>query len=217
MELLNLTLLEELWLGKNKIERISGLSGLVNLRKLDVQSNRLTTIDGLLDSSVASTLEELYLSHNAITDEGAISGLLSSISNDDTTSSSSSSSSPFTMLTTLDLSRNRLTCTKPFAELTTLEDLWISGNDIKTFNDIDELRLLTNLDSVYLEYNPLDKEFEYRKRLAEMIPSLTQIDANKIGGNGWGGYNSGGVFDLAERMRLMQDAAIERARKMETS
>ena len=213
MELLNLTLLEELWLGKNKIERITGLSGLVSLRKLDVQSNRLTTIDGLLDSSVASTLEELYLSHNAITDEGAISGLLSS-SNDDTTSSSSSS--PFTMLTTLDLSRNRLTCTKPFAELTTLEDLWISGNDVKTFNDIDELRLLTNLDSVYLEYNPLDKEFEYRKRLAEMIPSLTQIDANKIGGNGWGGY-SGGVFDLAERMRLMQDAAIERARKMETS
>lgn len=213
MELLNLTLLEELWLGKNKIERISGLSGLASLRRLDVQSNRLTTIDGLLDSSVASTLEELYLLHNAITDEGAISGLLSS-SNDDTTSSSSSS--PFTMLTTLDLSRNRLTCTKPFAELTTLEDLWISGNDVKTFNDIDELRLLTNLDSVYLEYNPLDKEFEYRKRLAEMIPSLTQIDANKIGGNGWGGY-SGGVFDLAERMRLMQDAAIERARKMETS
>ena len=213
MELLNLTLLEELWLGKNKIERISGLSGLASLRRLDVQSNRLTTIDGLLDSSVASTLEELYLSHNAITDEGAISGLLSS-SNDDTTSSSSSS--PFTMLTTLDLSRNRLTCTKPFSELTTLEDLWISGNDVKTFNDIDELRLLTNLDSVYLEYNPLDKEFEYRKRLAEMIPSLTQIDANKIGGNGWGGY-SGGVFDLAERMRLMQDAAIERARKMETS
>ncbi len=199
--------------GQEKIERISGLSGLASLRRLDVQSNRLTTIDGLLDSSVASTLEELYLSHNAITDEGAISGLLSS-SNDDTTSSSSSS--PFTMLTTLDLSRNRLTCTKPFAELTTLEDLWLSGNDIKTFNDIDELRLLTNLDSVYLEYNPLDKEFEYRKRLAEMIPSLTQIDANKIGGNGWGGY-SGGVFDLAERMRLMQDAAIERARKMETS
>jgi hypothetical protein len=62
----------------------------------------------------------------------------------------------------------------------------------------------------------LDKEFEYRKRLAEMIPSLTQIDADKIGGNGWGGC-SGGVFDLAERMRLMQDAAIERAKKMETS
>lgn len=210
MELRNLTLLEELWLGKNKIEHISGLSGLASLRRLDVQSNRLTTIDGLLDSPVASTLEELYLSHNAITDEGAISGLLSSSNNVMT------SSSLFTMLTTLDLSRNRLTCTKPFAELTTLEDLWISGNDIKTFNDIDELRLLTNLDSVYLEYNPLDKEFEYRKRLAEMIPSLTQIDANKIGGNGWGGY-SGGVFDLAERMRLMQDAAIERAKKMETS
>ena len=180
--------------------------GLVSLRRLDVQSNRLTSIVGLLET-VASTLEELYLSHNAITDEGAMAGLLSN------------NNYTFAMLTTLDLSRNRLTCTKPFANLTTLVDLWISGNDIKTFDDIDELRLLSNLDSIYLEYNPLDKEFEYRKRLAEMIPSLTQIDANKIGGNGWGGSScgGGGVFDLAERMRLMQDTAIERAKNVETS
>ena len=215
-ELLNLTLLEELWLGKNKIEHISGLAGLISLRRLDVQSNRLTSITGLLDTPIVSTLEELYLSHNAITDEGAISGLLSSSSSSNNNNDDTTTPSPFTMLTTLDLSRNRLTSTKPFAKLTTLVDLWISGNDIKTFNDIDELRLLTKLDSIYLEYNPLDKEFDYRKRLAEMIPSLTQIDANKIGGNGWGGY-SGGVFDLTERMRLMQDAAIERAKKMETS
>ncbi len=34
------TLLEELWLGKNKITQIGGISTLVRLKRLDVQSNR---------------------------------------------------------------------------------------------------------------------------------------------------------------------------------
>jgi hypothetical protein len=116
------------------------------------------------------------------------------------------------------MSRNRLTSVRPFGHLTSLIDLWISGNDIKTFDDVEDLRKLVNLDSVYLEYNPLDKEFEYRKRLAEMVPSLTQIDANKIGGlaaYGWGGVGGGGwgsAGDPVERMKNMQDLAIQRAK-----
>ena len=200
-ELSGLVNLEELWLGKNKIERISGLSNLTRLRRLDVQSNRLTCVEGL--ESQVGTLEELYLSHNGIDDDGASSrpgGL----------------SLPFERLNTLDMSRNRLTSARPFGHLTTLVDLWISGNDIKTFDDVEDLRGLTRLDSVYLEYNPLDKEFEYRKRLAEMVPSLTQIDANKIGGHAyrWGGIGGGGFGsggDLAERMKQMQAMAIHRA------
>ena len=34
------TSLEELWLGKNKITQIAGISTLVGLKRLDVQSNR---------------------------------------------------------------------------------------------------------------------------------------------------------------------------------
>lgn len=199
-ELSGLVNLEELWLGKNKIERICGLSTLTKLRRLDVQSNRLTRIEGL--ESQVGTLEELYLSHNGIDDDGA--------------SCPGGLSLAFERLNTLDMSRNRLTSTRPFGHLTSLVDLWISGNDIKTFDDVEDLRGLTMLDSVYLEYNPLDKEFEYRKRLAEMIPSLTQIDANKIGGHAyrWGGIGGGGFGsggDLAERMKQMQDMAIQRA------
>jgi protein phosphatase 1 regulatory subunit 7 len=200
-ELSGLVNLEELWLGKNKIERITGLNSLSKLRRLDVQSNRLTRVEGL--EGQVHTLEELYLSHNGINDEGA--------------SCPGGLSLMFENLNTIDMSRNRLTSTRPFGHLTSLVDLWISGNDIKTFDDVEDLRRLTNLDSVYLEYNPLDKEFEYRKRLAEMIPSLTQIDANKIGGlaaYGWGGIGGGGfgsMGDPAERMRQMQDMAIRRA------
>ena len=41
--------LEELWLGKNKIERIDGLGAgaTPRLRRLDLQSNRLAAIAGL--------------------------------------------------------------------------------------------------------------------------------------------------------------------------
>ncbi|KAL3826349.1 hypothetical protein ACHAXA_003673 [Cyclostephanos tholiformis] len=188
-ELAGLVNLEELWLGKNKIERISSLLELTKLHRLDVQSDRLTRVEGL--EAQVHLLEVLYLSHNGIDDEGAsYEGGLSLM---------------FENLNTINMSRNRLTSTRPFGHLTSLVDLWISGNDIKTFDDL------------YLEYNPLDKEFEYRKRLAEMIPLLTQIDANKIGGlaaYGWGGIGGGGfgsMGDPMERMRQMQDMAIRRA------
>ena len=203
VELDGLDSLEELWLGKNKIERISGLGALSKLRRLDVQSNRLTKIEGL--ESQAGTLEELYLSHNAIDDAGA-------------SECAGGLSLNFAVLNTIDMSRNRLTSVRPFGHLTSLIDLWISGNDIRTFDDVEGLRKLVRLDSVYLEYNPLDKEFEYRKRLAEMVPSLTQIDANKIGGlaaYGWGGVGGGGwgsAGDPVERMKTMQDLAIRRAK-----
>lgn len=202
-EMSGLVNLEELWLGKNKIEHIRGLSKLTKLRKLDLQSNRLTRIENLCGQ--VDTLEELYLSHNAIDVVGAMceTGL----------------ALPFVQLSTIDMTRNRLTDTSPFAHLTSsLTDLWISGNDIKTFEDIEPLRGLTQLDSLYLEMNPVDKDFEYRMKLAKMIPSLTQIDANTIGGRMMGGghgYSLPTQPSLAERMRRMQDLAIKKAKLLE--
>jgi len=199
-ELCGLVNLEELWLGKNKIEHIGGLSKLTKLKRLDVQSNRLTAIENL--EALVNTLEELYLAHNGIDDEGAKceTGL----------------ALPFTQLNTIDMSRNRLTDTSPFAHLTSLTDLWISGNDIKTYDDVEHLRGLTALDTVYLEYNPVASEFEYRMKLAEIVPSLAQIDANMIRGHGnatAGGVSSG--EDWIEKMRLMQDTAIRKAKLTE--
>ena len=194
-EMSGLENLEELWLGKNKIEHISGISKLTKLRKLDLQSNRLTRIENLYGQ--VDTLEELYLSHNAIDVLGA--------------SCETGLALPFTQLGTIDMTRNRLTDTSPFAHLTSLTDLWISGNDIKSFDDIEPLRGLTELDSLYIEMNPVDKDFEYRMKLAKMIPSLTQIDANKIGGLGQHGYMPTQPA-LAERMRQMQDLVIKKAK-----
>ncbi|KAL7453795.1 hypothetical protein ACHAWC_008124 [Mediolabrus comicus] len=196
-ELSGLCNLEELWLGKNKIEHIGGLSKLTKLRRLDVQSNRLTKIENL--EGQVDTLEELYLAHNGIDVEGAKcpTGL----------------ALPFTQLNTIDMQRNRLTDTSPFAHITTLNELWISGNDIKSFEDVEYITTLVELEGIYLEYNPVASDFEYRKRLVEMVPSLTQIDATMVGGIGQHGYmTAGGSGDnLLERMRQVQDKVIQKA------
>lgn len=180
--------LEELWLGKNKIEKIQGLEKMTKLRRLDVQSNRLTNIEGL--EIQRTTLEELFLAHNGIADDG-IQGLKIA----------------FTKLNVLDLSRNQLTTLKDLAHLTSLEELWVSGNQISTWEGVQPLVALTALDTIYLEYNPIQSEPFYRRHLAEILaPSLTQIDATPIGHT-----VVSAVETPAQRNRRLQQLVMERA------
>mmetsp|Transcript_18821 Transcript_18821/g.23096 ORF Transcript_18821/g.23096 Transcript_18821/m.23096 type:complete len:417 (+) Transcript_18821:101-1351(+) len=203
-QLSGLVNLEDLWLGKNKIEKIEGLESLKKLRRLDVQSNRLTTIDGL--TSQIDTLEELYLAHNGIDNEGAMkeTGLMLQ----------------FTNLTTLDLSKNRLTSCDPFAHLDSLNELWLSSNQVSTFEDVEPISRLgmregAELNEVYFEHNPIYEDFEYRKKLKEMIPSLNQIDANIIGATGYGSamVQTSSPEAVIEKMRLLQDQAVNKAKE----
>lgn len=86
----NQVLLEELWLGKNRIKEITNLSDFKYLKKLSLQvtninylfkssvgqyfqNNYITAISGL---SCLCSLEELYLSFNQIR---KISGLISCV------------------------------------------------------------------------------------------------------------------------------------------
>ena len=203
-ELSGLENLEELWLGKNKIESIGGLDRLTKLRRLDVQANRLTRVENL--TAQVNTLKEIYLAHNGIDDEGA--------------SCETGLALNFTALNTIDLSRNRLKSTKPFAHLLALEELWLSGNSIQTFDDVEPLSVLGTrdgacLEGIYLEMNPVAGDFEYRKKLAQMIPSLKQIDANAIGGNHAIGVPAARMQGMVDRMRELQDAALRRASEQE--
>lgn len=182
---------------------------MTKLRRLDVQSNRLTKIENL--TSQVDTLEELYLAHNGIDDEGA--------------SLATGLGLEFPNLNVIDMGRNRLTTTKPFAHLVGLEELWISGNQIATWDDVTPLQQAAasgkqNLETVYLEYNPVASEFDYRKKLKEMIPSLSQIDANLISGFSAHGMpprptppNNNNMGSLEDQMRQLQTSAIERARE----
>ena len=222
--------LEELWLGKNKITIVKGLSKMDgSLRILDIQSNRLVSLvqgsvpaakkreqeqgqeqgqeqeqEGTNDGntgeektpsttdhhteatamphqkvctatrddeepdmiglrhSCLSNVQELYLSHQGI---ATMEGLES-----------------LTSLHTLDLSSNKIETLHNMSTLVKLEECWMNDNQIETFDSVKQelVPLDASLRTVYLERNPVADEFLYRKTLASLLPSLTQIDASRI-------------------------------------
>ncbi len=184
--------LEQLWLGKNKITKIAGLGEMDgSLRILDVQSNRLVSLaagvspdagarargeddcasksDTLSEEAVGlefeclAGLEELYLSHNGIEEVRGLTLL--------------------TALNTLDLSNNKIRLLEGMTQLQALEECWMNDNGISDFECVAaQLMPLPKLKTVYLERNPVSKEFGYRKQLAAMLPTVTQIDASRIPG-----------------------------------
>jgi protein phosphatase 1 regulatory subunit 7 len=200
-ELSGMVNLEELWMGKNKIEEMKGLEKLTKLRRLDLQSNRLTLVENL--TSQVETLEEIYLAHNGISSEGALqpTGLAQA----------------FKVLSVLDLSRNQLTSVNGFAHIQTLDELWLSGNKISSFDEIQALSALPSLDTIYLEYNPMQEDPMYRKKIAEIMPCLKQIDANMIGAVTMHGMPSTTstiqrpAETEEERLRRMQEMVVARA------
>jgi hypothetical protein len=85
-----------------------------------------------------------------------------------------------------DLSGNRVKSLEGVEGLAALEELWMSYNEMATFDDLNPLTRLRNLRCVYLEHNPVYKEFEYRKRVAALLPELVQLDATMIPFRGGG-------------------------------
>ncbi|KAF2634624.1 L domain-like protein [Massarina eburnea CBS 473.64] len=152
--------LEELWLGKNKITELKGLSTLTNLKILSIQSNRLTHISNL---ESLSSLEELYVSHNAIT---AISNLDAN-----------------TNLRVIDVSANPLEHLSGLSHLAKLQEFWASSCKLDSFDEVEnELGGLQELETVYLEGNPLQKRQMalYRNKVRLALPRVKQIDATFV-------------------------------------
>lgn len=126
---------------------------------------------------------------------------------------------PLSKITILDLSKNRITSTEPFAHLMlTLEELWLSSNNIKGFKDLDYIAAINQqqqqncLQGIYLEFNPVAQEFEYRKRLASLIgPTLETIDGIRI--TGYKSQPAGEFVSLEDQLRKFQDLALERAKQ----
>lgn len=202
--------LEDLWLGKNKITQIEGLENLKKIKRLDIQSNRLVKIEKLHGQQ--ETLQELYLASNGIDDAGA-NGLCEFT---------------FPELATVDLSKNKLTKLTPLCHLKALNELWMSENEVATFEDVVPLSAIS-LQTIYLEHNPLSKDFEYRMKLKKLLPTLIQIDANMIRGEGYvgsvggggasgggmgGGWGAASMTDAQRQvvMQKLQQAAIDRAK-----
>ncbi|XP_047308074.1 protein phosphatase 1 regulatory inhibitor subunit PPP1R7 homolog [Impatiens glandulifera] len=152
----NLVKLEELWLGRNRI-RIINLCGLNCIKKLSLQSNRITSMLGL-EGCIA--LEELYMSHNGIATMEGLSTLIN--------------------LKILDVSANKLTSITGIETLTKLEDLWLNDNQISSLDGIDEAvkGSKDTLTTIYLERNPCAKSPNYTKALREIFTNVQQIDSD---------------------------------------
>ena len=99
---------EELRLSGCALEDISGLTGLFNLRTVDLSRNRISNIYILQYTKSRFTIQSLDLSDNAIEDITPVSGL--------------------TALAHLDLSNNRIASITPLMEMKGLESLDLSGN-----------------------------------------------------------------------------------------
>lgn len=137
---------------------LQNLDSLTNLRILSIQSNRLTTLNGL---SNLPNLEELYLSHNAVTD---LSGLEKN-----------------TTLRVLDFSNNQVTHLEHLSTLKNLEELWASNNQLASFEEVErELKDKEKLQTVYFEGNPLQTNGPavYRNKVRLALPQIVQIDAS---------------------------------------
>lgn len=154
----NLTALQGLWLGRNKITQIQNLGALTQLKRLSIQSNRIETIGGL-DHLVH--LEELYLSHNGISSMHGIQNL--------------------TNLRVLDLSVNFIEHIEYVENLILLKEFWMNGNKLQSFDELFLLRNAVELETVYLEANPLASDPVYEQKALDILPkSLEQLDALMI-------------------------------------
>ncbi|KAK4415574.1 protein phosphatase 1 regulatory inhibitor subunit PPP1R7 [Sesamum alatum] len=154
-----LSTLQELWLGRNRIRAIN-LCGLKCIKKLSLQSNRLTSMSGL-EECVA--LEELYLSHNGIEKMEGLSTLVN--------------------LRVLDVSSNKIKEINDIKNLTKLEDLWLNDNQITSLDSIAEAVASSreNLTTIYLERNPCASSPDYISTLRQIFPKIQQIDSEIFG------------------------------------
>ncbi|BFG39862.1 hypothetical protein CerSpe_261370 [Prunus speciosa] len=152
----NMTHLQELWLGRNRI-KVVNLCGLKCIKKISLQSNRLTSMTGF-EECVA--LEELYLSHNGISKMEGLSTLVN--------------------LHILDVSNNKLTSVNGIENLTMLEDLWLNDNSIDSVEGIAEVVACSRekLTTIYLENNPCAKSPNYAAALRQIFPNIQQIDCH---------------------------------------
>jgi protein phosphatase 1 regulatory subunit 7 len=170
--LVNQTELEELWLGRNRLENMSDLTQFKfpKLSQLALQANKLTEWSTELFQNTAPNLTKVYLGNNGLPDpeEGVLMALNPGLLED------------------LDISYNRLTRVPNFTcnPLNKLQELWLNHNLISGTESFSNIKIgCPALLTVYLEGNPVQKEcpLDYRNSLMDSLPdTVEKIDATMI-------------------------------------
>lgn len=56
-----------------------------------------------------------------------------------------------------------------------------NNNQLELWSDLDELKKIESLNTIYLEGNPLAKDTNYRRKVKLTLPFVKQIDATLTG------------------------------------
>ena len=152
--------LVRLSLAKNRIRYITNLSALTNLTFLTLQANKLDKIQGL-DTLV--NLKELYLSQNFIEKIENLEKLVK--------------------LEILDLAFNKISKLENIEKLTELTDLWLNNNNISNPHDLEILKYVPKVTTVYFWKNPIASVPSYKQIIQEYLKDIEQIDSTVIKSN----------------------------------
>uniref|UniRef100_A0A672V9M1 Leucine rich repeat containing 49 n=1 Tax=Strigops habroptila TaxID=2489341 RepID=A0A672V9M1_STRHB len=147
--------LRVLLLGKNRIKKISNLEKLKNLDVLDLHGNQITKIENI---SHLNELRVLNLARNLLTIVENLNGLDS--------------------LTELNLRHNQVS--KDVDTLPCLQRLFLSFNNISSFEDILCLAESSSLSDITLDGNPIAQETWYKHTVLHHMMQLRQLDMKRI-------------------------------------
>ena len=80
----------------------------------------------------------------------------------------------------ISLSSNKISSLKPFCNLPNLKELILRNNIIENVDEIDYLKTCDNLNSLWLEENPVCEKEEYKTHLVKTLPNLKKLDNTNI-------------------------------------
>jgi Leucine-rich repeat (LRR) protein len=87
---------------------------------------------------------------------------------------------PQTSLRVLDLASNKISHLQRLETLVSLEELWMNGNQLSSFQELDLLRHNTKLQTLYFEHNPISHDPQYVNKVRVAVAGITQLDALPI-------------------------------------
>jgi Leucine-rich repeat (LRR) protein len=82
-------------------------------------------------------------------------------------------------LNTFDLSDNLIIQIRGLENLT---ELWLTNNKVELFSELENLRILRNLKTIYLERCPVYSYPDYKVQILAVCPWIRQIDALMVNG-----------------------------------